>query len=78
MLARITEIAIHPFRVDEENGWHNTGGEGEEDGWNVHSFGKFNGEDDIFDDEDFTDYDSAWAFALELSERYGVGIDHRY
>lgn len=75
---KITEVAIYPFREDEENGHYNTGGEGEEDGWDVHSFGNCDGGCDILDDEDFDDYETAWAFALELSERYGVYIDHRY
>ena len=77
MSVRVTEIAIHPFREDED-GWYNTGGEGPEDGWNVHAFGEAGDDTAIFEDEDFDDYESACAFALELSDIYGVEIDHRY
>lgn len=77
MACQITEIAIHPFREDED-GWYNTGGDGPEDGWNVHAFGDADGEAAILEDENFDDYESAWAFALELSDNYGVEIDHRY
>jgi hypothetical protein len=82
MTIEVTEVCIHPFTIGEDGGAFNTYAEGltdaEIDGWNVHAFGEKDGDPDDFDEQDFDDFETAWAYAETLAEKYDVEIDERW
>jgi hypothetical protein len=74
-------VQIHPWAKGRDGDLFNpwcSDEEGEDAGWNVHSFapdGQGGGE--IIDDDDFKDYQSALAHGEALAEKYGVRLRRR-
>ena len=77
----VEDVQIHPWKEDADGNLFNpwcSDAEGEDAGWNVHSFAP-NGEGggEIIDDDDFDDYETALAHGQILAEKYGVPLRNR-
>jgi hypothetical protein len=80
MTYTITEVAVCPIMIDEDDEFNASEVNDEEiDCWEVHSFASDGqGGGMIVDEDDFPDFDAAIAHAEKLAQKYGVRIDHRY
>ena len=77
----VEDVQIHPWKEDADGNLFNpwcSNKDGKDAGWGVHSFapdGQGGGE--IIDDDDFDDYESAFAHGEALAEKYGVPFRRR-
>lgn len=77
----VEDVQIHPWKKGADGSLFNpwcSDAEGEDAGWNVHSFapdGQGGGE--IIDDDNFEHYETALAHGEALAEKYGVPLRHR-
>lgn len=77
----VEDVQIHPWKEDADGNLFNpwcSDAEGEDAGWNVHSFAPDgDGSGEIIDDDDFDDYETALAHGQILAEKYGVPLRNR-